>query len=60
MDELAHSYERELRALMTASLDGDAEAYHALLTGHLRAYIDAALHELGMALQKRRISSRKY
>ena len=41
MDELAHSHERELRALMTASLDGDAGAYHALLerlTGHLRAY----------------------
>jgi RNA polymerase sigma-70 factor, ECF subfamily len=41
MDELAHSHERELRALMTASLDGDAAAYHALLerlTGHLRAY----------------------
>lgn len=41
MDELAHSEERELRALMTAGLDGDAEAYHALLerlTGHLRAY----------------------
>jgi RNA polymerase sigma-70 factor, ECF subfamily len=41
MDELAHPYERELRALMTASLDGDAGAYHTLLarlTGHLRAY----------------------
>src|SRR5215831_18286188 len=41
MDELAHSHERELRALMTASLDGDTGAYHALLerlTGHLRAY----------------------
>src|ERR1700682_5234015 len=41
MDELAHSHERELRALMTASLDGDAAAYHTLLerlTGHLRAY----------------------
>jgi RNA polymerase sigma-70 factor, ECF subfamily len=41
MDELAHSHERELRALMTAGLEGDAEAYHALLerlTGHLRAY----------------------
>jgi RNA polymerase sigma-70 factor, ECF subfamily len=41
MDELAHSHERELRALMTASLDGDARAYQALLerlTGHLRAY----------------------
>ena len=41
VDELAHPAERELRALMTASLDGDGAAYHALLkrlTGHLRAY----------------------
>src|SRR6266436_4953024 len=41
MDERAQSQERELRALMTASLDGDGAAYHALLkrlTGHLRAY----------------------
>jgi RNA polymerase sigma-70 factor (ECF subfamily) len=41
MDELAHSHERELRALMTAGLDGDAGAYHQLLerlTSHLRAY----------------------
>src|ERR1700732_1672656 len=41
MDELAHSHERELRAVMTASLGGDAAAYHVLLerlTGHLRAY----------------------
>jgi RNA polymerase sigma factor (sigma-70 family) len=41
MDELAHSHERQLRALMTASLDGDAGAYRALLErlrGHLRAY----------------------
>ena len=41
MEELAHSHERELRTLMTAGLDGDAGAYHALLerlTGHLRAY----------------------
>src|SRR5215468_8821332 len=41
MDELAHSHERELRALMMEGLDGDAGAYHALLerlTGHLRAY----------------------
>jgi RNA polymerase sigma-70 factor (ECF subfamily) len=36
-----HSQERELRALMTASMDGDAASYHTLLrrlTGHLRAY----------------------
>jgi|SRR5215475_2236852 len=41
MDELAHSHERELQALMTAGLDGDAGAYHQLLerlTCHLRAY----------------------
>jgi RNA polymerase sigma-70 factor (ECF subfamily) len=41
MDELAHFHERELRALMTASLDGDGAAYHQLLerlTSHLRAY----------------------
>src|SRR6516165_10684485 len=41
MDELAHFHERELRALMIASLDGDAGAYHQLLerlTSHLRAY----------------------
>jgi hypothetical protein len=31
MDELAQSQERELRALMTAGLDGDAKAYHHLL-----------------------------
>jgi RNA polymerase sigma-70 factor, ECF subfamily len=39
--ELVHPQERELRALMTASLEGDGTAYHALLkqlTGHLRAY----------------------
>ena len=41
MDELAHPHERELRALMTAGLDGDGVAYEAVLrrlTGHLRAY----------------------
>lgn len=41
MDERAQSQEHELRALMTAGLDGDAIAYHRLLerlTGHLRAY----------------------
>src|SRR5438128_1678404 len=41
MDDIPNSHERELRALMTASLDGNAGAYHALLerlTGHLRAY----------------------
>jgi RNA polymerase sigma-70 factor (ECF subfamily) len=41
VDEPVHPQERELRALMTASLDGDGAAYHALLkrlTAHLRAY----------------------
>ena len=41
VDELNHPKERELRALMAASLDGDGAAYHTLLkqlTGHLRAY----------------------
>jgi RNA polymerase sigma-70 factor, ECF subfamily len=41
VDELGHPRERELRALMTAGLDGDGAAYHTLLkqlTGHLRAY----------------------
>jgi RNA polymerase sigma-70 factor, ECF subfamily len=41
MEETHDSRESELRALMMASLDGDAVAYHALLerlTGHLRAY----------------------
>jgi RNA polymerase sigma-70 factor, ECF subfamily len=37
----AEARERELRTLMTTSLNGDAKAYHTLLqqlTGHLRAY----------------------
>jgi RNA polymerase sigma-70 factor (ECF subfamily) len=41
MEETHDSLESELRALIVASLDGDAVAYHALLerlTGHLRAY----------------------
>jgi RNA polymerase sigma-70 factor (ECF subfamily) len=41
VDELGHPMERELQALMIASLDGDGAAYHTLLkqlTGHLRAY----------------------
>jgi RNA polymerase sigma-70 factor (ECF subfamily) len=41
VDEPGHPRERELRALMIASLDGDGGAYHTLLkqlTGHLRAY----------------------
>jgi len=50
MDELAHSHERELRALMTTSLDGDAGAYRALLerlTGHLRAYYPRRFAQIG-------------
>jgi RNA polymerase sigma-70 factor, ECF subfamily len=41
MDAHAQARERELRDLMTASLNGDARAYRTLLerlTGHLRAY----------------------
>jgi RNA polymerase sigma-70 factor, ECF subfamily len=41
VDELGHPQERELRALMMASLDGNGAAYHELLkrlTAHLRAY----------------------
>jgi RNA polymerase sigma-70 factor (ECF subfamily) len=41
MNELAHSREGELQALMSAGLDGDAAAYHQLLerlTCHLRGY----------------------
>jgi RNA polymerase sigma-70 factor (ECF subfamily) len=41
MNQFAYSQERELRTLMTASRNGDGQAYRALLerlTGHLRAY----------------------
>jgi RNA polymerase sigma-70 factor, ECF subfamily len=50
MGDLAHSQERELRALMTASLDGDAGAYRTLLgrlTGHLRAYYRRRFAKIG-------------
>jgi RNA polymerase sigma-70 factor, ECF subfamily len=50
MDELAHFHERELRALMIASLDGDAAAYHQLLerlTSHLRAYFRHRFAQIG-------------
>jgi RNA polymerase sigma-70 factor, ECF subfamily len=50
MDESHHFHEYELRALMTASLDGDAGAYHMLLerlTGHLRAYYRYRLVMIG-------------
>jgi RNA polymerase sigma-70 factor (ECF subfamily) len=50
VDEPAHPHERELRALMAASLDGDGAAYHALLkrlTGHLRAYYQHRFAQIG-------------
>src|SRR5215470_2705460 len=50
MDELAYPPERELRALMTASLDGDAGAYHQLLarlTCHLRGYYKHRFARIG-------------
>src|SRR5215470_14592340 len=50
MDEFAPPPERELRALMTASLDGDARAYHQLLarlTCHLRAYYRRRFARIG-------------
>lgn len=53
MNQLAHTQERELRALITASLDGDAEAYRALLerlTGHLRAYYRRRCALIGRSL----------
>jgi RNA polymerase sigma-70 factor, ECF subfamily len=50
MDELANSHERELRALMVASIDGDARAYHQLLerlTSRLRAYYRHRFAQIG-------------
>src|SRR5262249_9016115 len=50
MDELAQLHERELRALMTAGLDGEAAAYHQLLgrlTSHLRAYYRQRFARIG-------------
>jgi RNA polymerase sigma-70 factor, ECF subfamily len=50
MNERAHPHERELRSLMTASLDGDAGAYHRLLeqlTSHLRAYYKHRFARIG-------------
>jgi RNA polymerase sigma-70 factor, ECF subfamily len=48
----ARNQDREyvLRDLMTASLDGDAQAYHTLLeqlTGHLRAYFRRRFAQIG-------------
>jgi RNA polymerase sigma-70 factor, ECF subfamily len=50
MNELADPHERELRALMTARLDGDAGAYRRLLeqlTSHLRAYYKHRFARIG-------------
>jgi len=50
VDEQAHPQERELRALMTAGLDGDGAAYHALLkrlAAHLRAYYRRRFARIG-------------
>jgi RNA polymerase sigma-70 factor (ECF subfamily) len=50
MDEVAHFHEQELRALMIASLDGDAGSYHQLLerlTSHLRAYYRSRFARIG-------------
>ncbi|HJU09466.1 MAG TPA: hypothetical protein VJ728_01250, partial [Candidatus Binataceae bacterium] len=50
MDELANLHERELRDMMIASLDGDAETYRKLLqrlTGHLRAYYRHHFRRIG-------------
>jgi len=50
MDKVPHSHERELRTLMTVSLDGDAGAYHMLLerlAGHLRAYYRHRFAQIG-------------
>jgi RNA polymerase sigma-70 factor (ECF subfamily) len=55
MNELAHSQERELRALMVATLDGDARAYHRLLeslTSHLRAYYRNRFARIGHGPQE--------
>jgi RNA polymerase sigma-70 factor, ECF subfamily len=52
-DELTHFYERELRDLMSASLDGDAGAYRELLqrlTPHLRAYYRHRFARIGHGL----------
>jgi RNA polymerase sigma-70 factor, ECF subfamily len=50
MDADVETRERELRDLMTASLDGDARAYRNFLgrlTGHLRAYFRRRFAEIG-------------
>jgi RNA polymerase sigma-70 factor (ECF subfamily) len=63
MDDLAHPRERELRTLMTASLDGDANAYHLLLerlTGHLRAYYRHRFARIGTVLQKQKTCYRRH
>ncbi|MBV8804717.1 MAG: sigma-70 family RNA polymerase sigma factor [Sinobacteraceae bacterium] len=53
VDAHAQTRERELRALMAATLDGDARAYHTLLeqlTGHLRAYYRRRFAMIGHGL----------
>lgn len=53
MDADVQARERELRELMTASLDGDARAYHTLLqqlTAHLRAYFRHRFAAIGRGL----------
>jgi RNA polymerase sigma-70 factor, ECF subfamily len=50
MDELVHFYERDLRALMMASQDGDEGAYHQLLerlASHLRAFYRSRFARIG-------------
>ncbi len=50
MDELANVQERELRAMMIASLDGDADTYRNLLerlTRRLRAYYRHHFERIG-------------
>jgi RNA polymerase sigma-70 factor, ECF subfamily len=50
MDAHLQARERELRDLITASLDGDARAYRTLLgrlTAHLRAYFRRRFAEIG-------------
>ena len=62
MDEFTHSHERELRALMIASFDGDAGAYHQLLerlTSHLRPYYRQRFAQSGMVRRKRRTSCKR-
>jgi len=52
-EQTAPSHEPELRALMTAGLEGDAAAHRRLLkqlSGHLRAYFKGRLARVGLSL----------